>query len=127
MTRPPATGRERRQFERVAFRGIAYLIVAGHPPLEVRTFDIGLGGIGIVASGNPPANLSCTVRVAIPVRPCGTATIELRANVVHSILSGNEDGFKIGLQFVHLPASAESTIKEFLRTRSTQLPSLARA
>jgi c-di-GMP-binding flagellar brake protein YcgR len=126
MTGNPPPSRERRQSERVAFRGIAQLLVTGHPPLEVRTIDIGLGGIGGVVSGNLPANLACTVRVAIPMRPGGPVTIELRACVVHSILSGNEGGFKIGLQFVHLPASAESALKEFLRSRNTHLPSLAR-
>lgn len=115
MIKPTPSGRERRQHARVVLRSTAYLLLSGHSPIEVRTFDIGIGGIGIVAPANPPANLSCTIRVTIPVKPQGSTSFEVQAKVVNSVLSGSEDGFRVGLQFINLSSTAESAILRLLQ------------
>jgi c-di-GMP-binding flagellar brake protein YcgR len=95
-------------------RSVAQLMMPGQPALMVRTFDIGIGGVGIIAPANLPALLSCRVRIAVPVKGHGSTTVEAQAKVVHSVLSGSEDGFRIGLQFVDLPPVALAAIKQFL-------------
>src|SRR5664279_5069732 len=109
-TTPP--GPERRQYKRAALRGIAHLVLTGHPSIEVRTVDISVGGMGIVASANPPAGLACVIRVVIPVKPRGTTTVEVQAKVAHSIFSHGAGGFLIGLEFSQLSAEAKSAVMQ---------------
>jgi c-di-GMP-binding flagellar brake protein YcgR len=127
MGEPSAAGRERRQHQRVRYRSVAHLLLPDQQPLEVRTFDIGLGGVAIVASGNPPTHSSCALRLTIPVRPQGSAIVEVQAKVVYSVLSTTEDGFMIGLQFISLSAAAETAIMQFVRARSLLPLSVAQA
>jgi c-di-GMP-binding flagellar brake protein YcgR len=81
---------------------------------EVRTTDISAEGLGIVAAANPKSGTRLKVRVTLPTRPTGTTTFEASARVVHSILAGGADGFKIGLQFSDLTPEIAATIRKYL-------------
>lgn len=116
MSTTPAPNPERRQRQRVALRGTAYLALTGHQPVEVRTVDISIDGVGVVGSANPPAGLTCLIRLAIPVKPRGSTPIEVEAKVTHSVFSQGGGGFLIGLQFVGLSPTATSAIKQFLQS-----------
>lgn len=105
---------DRREHERRVLRSTATILVAGAPPLAVRTLDISASGLGIVAPVNPPVRLNCTVRVTLPLRPKGSVVHESKAVVVHSIFSNVEDGFKVGLRFVDISPEFAMAVIQYM-------------
>lgn len=114
MNNPAVVSAERRQHVRKPLHGLAYVMLAGHPPIAVRTLEIGPGGIAIVAAANPPPKMNARLRLNLPTRSRGLVTVELAVTVLHSVLSRRENGFKVGLQFVDVPAPAQQAITAFL-------------
>ncbi|NUZ05389.1 PilZ domain-containing protein [Piscinibacter koreensis] len=105
---------ERRKQERRTLRANAALRLSGATPVVVRTLDLSVGGMGVVAAINPPAGSRCTIGIASPAQPRGAIAVEIDAVVVHSIFSSRESGFKIGLQFGDLTQSAADAINRYL-------------
>ena len=70
--------------------------------------------MAIVAAANPRPGITFTLRVPIPTQSSGPVVIEAQAQVIHSVLARDQDGFKIGLRFVNLPAHAASAIQKYL-------------
>lgn len=100
MSAVPAT-KEQRQHRRRVLQTTAQVSIPGHPPFEVRTTDVSLGGLGIVAGANPPSKLIVKVRLQLPQLRTGKAvSVEFEGRVVHSVLSRRYGGFSIGLAFV---------------------------
>ena len=108
-------GTERRQHERKPLRASGQLLLANRAPMEIRTVDLSLGGAGVVAPVNLAPKLTCLVRIALPIKPKGSALIEAQAAVAHSVLSSSQSGFLIGLQFTSVSAASATAIKQFLR------------
>ena len=107
---------ERRKHLRKPLRGNAQLLLAGHPPQVVRTVNLALGGMSILALTNLPLKAQCTLRFDLPLKGGGFKPIEVDATVLHGIYSGSEGGFiKIGLQFRALGVEAVSAIQNFLQ------------
>lgn len=96
---------ERRKFTRRALRVAATVTLSNAQTFQVRTLDIGLGGMAIVASANPKPGVTFNIRLSVPLGHEAEA-FEAKVRVVHSIFSSAESGFKIGLKFVQ--ASQES-------------------
>ncbi|MDO9314084.1 MAG: PilZ domain-containing protein [Burkholderiaceae bacterium] len=113
MTTPPATG-NRRQYDRCYLRGVATVVLSPKDSFEVRTLDISSGGMAIVAAANPRPGTTFSIKVSLPLRPKGFTAIEARVQVMHSILASDEQGFKVGLQFVNLDTATAAAIVQFL-------------
>lgn len=114
MDPAPNPSNDRRQNERKPLRTTSYLRLPGARPVAVRSVDIGIGGISVIAAANPPAKTSCVIRVGLPAGALGIKLVEVQASVLHSVFSGREDGFKVGLNFVSLSAEARQAISSYL-------------
>lgn len=94
---------EQRAHERRPLRTQVELLLPGQPPLLMRTTDISISGIGLVASANPPRGLQVGLRLRMPFVPSATVAptvFEVQAVVRHSVYSGRESAFRIGLMFI---------------------------
>ncbi|MCX9157363.1 PilZ domain-containing protein [Niveibacterium sp. 24ML] len=111
---PSKPSSDRRQNERKPLRTTSYLRLPGSRPTAVRSVDISLGGMSIIATANPPSKTSCVLRVGLPAGAQGIKLVEVEAKVLHSVFSGREDGFKVGLSFVNLGAEARQAISSYL-------------
>jgi c-di-GMP-binding flagellar brake protein YcgR len=111
-------GADRRQAERKVFRALAELRLPDQQVLGVRTFDISVGGIGVVSPLNLRLESFCHVKVRAPLLGMGMDVLKLHARVVHSVLSAKESGFMLGLEFADPPPAAVSLIKQFITTAS---------
>ncbi len=108
---------ERRVHERRTLHGTALLLLPGNKTMEVRTADISVGGIGIIAEANPRLGSSFTIRVTLPRKPRGNCSFKVGVRVMHSVFASTEGGFKIGLQFLQLDALGAAAIDEYLHDR----------
>jgi c-di-GMP-binding flagellar brake protein YcgR len=84
--------------------------------IEVRVLNVSVGGMAIVAAANPRAGIIFTIKVPIPTSPTGVVIIEARAQVIHSVLARDQDGFKIGLRFIDLRDTAAAAIRQYLES-----------
>ncbi|NML15796.1 PilZ domain-containing protein [Azohydromonas caseinilytica] len=107
-------GLDRRQVDRKAFRSLGLLRLPSRQVLEVRTVDISVGGMGVVAPWNLQRDLCCDIRLRAPVMSAGMDFLVLRCRVAHSILSGKADGFMIGLEFLDPPAAVLDVVRQYV-------------
>jgi c-di-GMP-binding flagellar brake protein YcgR len=112
MTDPLA---ERRQHDRKPLRVPAELIFPNHPPVPVRLLDVSAGGVGVLASSNPPLGARLAVRFSVPSMGKGASIVEAPVQVAHSVLSGTHGGFVVGLQFTSLSPQSSMAIIKFLK------------
>ena len=116
MTAPSSTTPDRRQHERRALRGAAQLALPGRAVMAVRMLHLSSGGMGIVGPSNLPARTTGLLRMSIPKKTLGSDTFDVDVMVTHSVYGGSEDGFKIGLEFVNMPAAMVAAVSAFLAT-----------
>ena len=107
-------GDDRRSGERKTFRAPALLRLPDRQIIEVRTFDISVGGIGVVTPMNLRQDAICDIRVRPPLFVEGLEVLLARGRIAHSILSGKEKGFLIGLEFMGLHAAMADLIKQYV-------------
>jgi c-di-GMP-binding flagellar brake protein YcgR len=107
-------GPERRQGDRKLFRGPAQLLLPTREVLRVRTLDISLGGIGLVAPSNLPRDAVCDVKFRAPLMGDRVEMLVARGRIAYSILSGKENGFLVGLQFTDIPPAALALIRSYV-------------
>ncbi len=107
-------GPERRVEDRKVFRGPAQLLLPTREMQRVRTLDISLGGIGLVAPSNLPRDAVCEIRFRPPVVSDHVEMLAARGRVAYSVLSGKENGFLVGLQFTDIAPGALALIRRFL-------------
>ena len=112
-------GSDRRSGERKAFRAPALLRLPDRQVLEVRTFDISVGGIGVVTPWNLKLDAVCDIRVRPPIISEGMEVLLARGRIAHSILSGKEKGFMIGLEFTEIPPDMSELIKQYVSMKAT--------
>ena len=111
---PPA--HEQRRELRKIMRGPGFLVLAQAQMLEVRTLDLGAGGIALLSRSNLSLRGSCAVKFSIPRRPQGYDLFEIAGVIVHCIYSQREAGFKVGVQFDHQPEAFRRAFATFLRS-----------
>lgn len=111
----PDLPHEKRRYERCMLRTKATIILSSGQEIEVPTIDISRGGVGIIASVNPPMGAQFNFRVPLMLKPKGLVLVESHVIVMHSILAGSAGGFKVGLQFVALNESLKSAIDAFIQ------------
>lgn len=109
-----ASEEERRKTERKSLRTRATVILGQTQAFEVRTLDLSMGGMAIVAQANPKPGMELVIRFMVPLKPVGYTAFEARARVVHSVFSSSESGFKVGLSFIGLSAAASSAVHGYL-------------
>ncbi len=109
-----AINTERRREQRRILRTAAFILLPQRQPIEVRTADISLGGMGIITPASPPPKITFGVRLALPNRTGGTSPFEAQVKVMNSIYSSAEGGFKVGVSFVDLPAPLTAALKTYL-------------
>ena len=71
--------------------------------------------MAIVAASNPRQATTFDIQFRLPQKPEGSATIAATVQVVHSVFTAEQDGFKIGLMFVNLSADAVRAIANFMK------------
>lgn len=94
---------EQRAHERRPLRTQVELLLPGRPLLLMRSTDISVSGIGLVANANPPMGLRVGLRIPLPNSASAAAAVtvyEVQALVRHSVFSIRENGFRIGMVFV---------------------------
>ena len=106
---------ERRQHERRVLRGMSQLQFGKHPAMETRTMDVSISGLGIIAPVNPPSRTQCTIRFVVPIDADRNVTITASAIVTHSVYTRADDGFKVGLMFVNMPAESTAVLGRFIK------------
>ncbi len=95
--------REQRAHDRRPLRTQVELLLPGRAPLAMRTTDISISGIGLLASANPPLGLRVGLRLRLPNALSASApptVFELQAVVRHSVFSRSENAYRIGMAFV---------------------------
>lgn len=107
-------GPERRVEDRKVFRGPGQLLLPTREVLSVRTLDLSLGGIGLVAPSNLPRDAMCEVKFRSPIVSDRLETLLARGRVAYSVLSGKENGFLVGLQFVDVAPGVLALLRRFL-------------
>ncbi len=117
MTNSPFES-DRRQFERRPLRTVAVMTLTGQASgvasYDVRTADISTGGLAVVSQKHVLPGSRVSVWVRLPGGGAPGKALEVMAEVMHSILAGSVDGFKVGLSFVELNASATETIAQYI-------------
>ncbi len=106
-------GAERRVEERRPFRSSA-TIIAGGREFPVRTLDLSRGGLCIVAAINPQLHLRFRMRLRIDRQPRGAVTLETEVQVMHSVLVAQENGFRVGLRFLHATPQLAEAVANYL-------------
>lgn len=109
-----ASEEERRVTERKPLRIRATVVLGQTQSFEVRTLDLSVGGMGIVAQANPRPGTHMGIRFMLPLKPGGYVPFEARAKVIHSVYSASEQGFKIGLVFLALNEGAAASLQRFV-------------
>jgi len=102
----------RRKTPRKVLNVPAIVRLAGRPPLEVRTLDVGLDGLCVTAPLNVESNLKCSVEFALPLNNRGPVALAMQARVVYSVLS--HDSFKVGLHFMIPTPDALAALGRYL-------------
>lgn len=108
------SSRDRREHPRKFLSGAAHLLSPGRAPIEVRMLDISIGGIGLVSPMNMPHEWSGHVRFTLTRGSPGVDTLLVPVQVVHSVLSGRQGGFVLGMRFVDLPEDTLAVITRYI-------------
>lgn len=103
-----------RRADRKMFRTLAQLTLPNGTQLAVRTHDVGLDGISVVAPVNLKLKSGCEIVFRVPIAGRSSDAIHASAGVVHSILSRRQDGFMIGLDFRGIQARELALIRAYV-------------
>ncbi|NML15737.1 PilZ domain-containing protein [Azohydromonas caseinilytica] len=103
-----------REVEKRTLRTRAMLVLSNREQLEGRTYFIASSGMGVVAPLNLPQGCKCEVHFRLPLMEHGSVPIRLHARVHHSILSAQQGGFLIGLDFTEAHADVLHAIKRYM-------------
>jgi c-di-GMP-binding flagellar brake protein YcgR len=111
------SGADRRKFRRTPFRSHAELFVPKHEPMKVRTVDLSSGGVGIVGSLNLPPGVVCEIHLHFRRVPYGMDDIVMQTRTAYCVLSGKEQGFLMGLQFIEPSPQAQSAVDRYIKSK----------
>ena len=108
----------RRQFVRVAVTLPVEFSVEGEPkPHDGSVFDLGAGGMRLVASYDLPARSNVGLKFHLP----GTErTVQARGRVVLSFFARNEQKFHHGIAFTSIEQGDRTAILGFVESNDAQ-------
>ena len=105
---------DRRKHDRRPLRTVARVVLPNNQAFEVRTLDIGAGGMGILAGANPKPGTGFVIQLMLPSKTAAPTPFQAKVRVANSVLGGDLGGFKIGLQFVDLEPATDSLLRQYL-------------
>lgn len=106
---------DRRDSGRRTLRTTAQVALNNAKSISVRTLDISPSGMSILATASPPVGTVFRIKFGLPKKPTGVLAIDVTARVVHTILDGREDGFKVGLQFIDPDEGVKAALQGFCK------------
>ena len=109
------TGADRREAVRRHLRSPALVLLPGQPGRVGRTIDVSETGLCVLMPEGLPGGTECMVGFEVPDKTGARKRVQSRARVVHSVLSTQGDGFKIGMQFVQVPDETQRVLESFIR------------
>jgi len=94
-----------------------HLVMADRTQLVCRSFDIGKGGMGVMADVSIPVGTQLMLKTTLPSKRAQTETLICRARVAVCVLGspGARGGFRVGLQFQSLDPKAVELLEYFLQ------------
>ena len=105
---------DRRAHDRYPLRTDVMLKSSDGRQFPGRSLDVGKGGMALVIDINPSPGTKFVVQARLPVRPGGSAPFEAPIVVASCVLSTGDGGFRIGVQFGTLSATAQDVLKRCL-------------
>ncbi len=105
-----------RKHARHYFRTKAQLAFSQQVILTVRTVDISKGGMCVISPNNLPPQAKCKIRFMLIIPPNTQKMCEIQTQVMQSIFSNAEDGFKVGLKFGEIDAETSALLDRFLQS-----------
>lgn len=114
MSLPAVAADNRRAVERYPLRTKVLVVIGDQHRLDVRSLDVGKGGMGIVSDWNLPVGTQVVVKFSLPVKHMAVPMI-LNAVVVNGALAGSLGGFRVGLQFRGVSPQATQALEQFVQ------------
>ena len=103
--------------EHKALQGLARLVLlCAHENHGVRTQRVCVDGLDIVSPLDLRPGTLCEVQFRLPVPHSSIGGIRAHARVSHSVLSGRQGGFVIGLRFAEIADDSLAAIRRYLRS-----------
>lgn len=114
---PPAVlfGANRREHDRRPLRTQATLLVV-QQTVVVRTLDVSESGIGFITEIDPPRGMRFKIAFACPRRPQGFVEIACSAQVMGSVFSMTDGGYRVGCRFQGLSPTMVNALADFVRS-----------
>lgn len=109
------TGADRREAVRRPLRGLAMVLLPGQPGRMGRTIDVSETGLCISLTEALPSGTDCLVGFELPDKTGNRRRMQAKAKVVHSVLAGNHEGFKIGMRLLEPPDDVVLALQSFVR------------
>ena len=106
-------GSNRRIHPRKVLRRPATVVLAGQPPRDAHTWDLGLDGMSLMSPKPIPPGTRCEVSFEVPVGD-HSSSVTAPVKVLYCSFSG-PDGFKVGTAFGDLDEECLDVVKEFSR------------
>lgn len=108
-------GANRRLHDRRPLRVQATLLVA-QQTVTVRTLDVSESGLGFMTEINPPPGMRFRIAFACPKRPQGFVEIACDAQVMGSVFSIADGGYRVGCRFQGLSPTMVNALADFVRS-----------
>ena len=109
------SGADRREAVRRHLRSPALVLLPGQPGRVGRTVDVSETGLCVLMPEGLAGGTECMVGFELPDKAGTRKRVQARARVVHSVLSTQGDGFKIGMQFAQVPDETRRMLESFIR------------
>lgn len=112
---PIQTDNERRLAERKLL-GIRVLVaLPGRPEIEVRSIDIGMGGMGVVSELNLAPGTPCNLAFSLPQPDGSSHKAQVAGTIAYSTYSSKRNGFVKGVRFMGISAALLAALEAYLR------------
>lgn len=108
-------GIESRANARRPLRTRGVLLFSGNQPIPIRTLDVSLGGLCLVAEIAIPAKIMGQLEMNVPVGGGNFEKMQVNIQVMHSIFCNKEDGFRIGVFFIKPPVNLITVIQKMFK------------
>jgi c-di-GMP-binding flagellar brake protein YcgR len=105
---------ERRREKRKPLRVRVAVVIAGKRALAGRSIDVSEHGMRVGIESNLPAETTCTVSFALPLKNGSLHPMQVPAIVRHSIFSAVEGGFASGLEFNSLAPDVTEVLRRYV-------------
>ena len=109
------SGADRREAVRRPLRANAMVLLPGQPGRLGRTIDVSETGVCVSLKDFLPQGTECLVGFELPDKHGNRRRVQSKAKVVHSVLSGQSEGFKVGMRLVTPTDELVLALQSFVR------------